>query len=204
MYIFGASGHGKAVIELVESRGEVHGVFDDNVDCKELLGYAVSGFPAQAEWEEPFVIAIGDNRIRKDTCERINAFVKFGKLVHSSAIVSLRSTIGEGTIVMELAIVKVDARLGRHVLINTSASVDHDCTVGDFVHLAPNATLCGGVTIGEGTFVGAGATVIPGVRIGAWCKIAAGSVVTKDIADGATWIGAALKKDRVENPVLKQ
>lgn len=193
MYIFGASGHGKAIIELLEIQGQVEGVFDDDPLCKEVLGYPVSRLPEDLDLTSSYFIAIGDNKIRKKIVQRIQAKVTYGTLIHPSAIVSRRSAIGGGTVVMEGAIIKVDSSVGEQVIINTGASVDHDCQVADFVHLAPRATLCGGASVGEGTLVGAGAVVIPGVKIGSWCKIGAGSTVTKDVPDGATWIGTGLK-----------
>lgn len=193
MYVFGASGHGKAVIELVESLEEIDGVFDDNPLCKEVLGYPVTQLGGDFPSGSRFFIAIGDNRIRREVFRRLNTRVGFDTLIHPTAIVSKRSAVGKGTVVMEGAIIKVDSHIGDQVIVNTGASVDHDCGVGDFVHLAPKATLCGGVTVGEGTIIGAGATVIPGIKIGSWCKIGAGSVVNRDVPDGTTWIGSGLK-----------
>jgi len=194
MYIFGASGHGKAVIELVEVQDEVEGVFDDNPSRQEVLGYKVSQLPERIDLSASYFIAIGDNKVRKEVRHRISDQVAYSTLVHPSALVSKRSVIGEGTVVMEGAIIKVDATIGSQVIVNTGASVDHDCKVADFVHLAPKSVLCGGAGVGEGSFVGAGAVVIPGVKIGSWCKIGAGSVVNKDVPDGATWIGSGLKE----------
>jgi len=199
MFVFGASGHGKVIIDMLETLENVHGVFDDDLQRKDLLGYPVASLPENPCSEQPFLIAVGDNQIRREIYERLADKVQFGTLIHPTAIVSKRSMVGKGTVVMEGAIIKVDSRIGSQVIVNTNASVDHDCAVGDFAHLAPQATLCGGVTVGEGTIIGANATVIPYVKIGAWCRIGAGSVVNKDVPDGATWIGSGLKdvKNRV-------
>src|SRR5690606_20654285 len=194
----GGSGHGKAIIELIELTGNVEGVFDDDPLRKELLGYPVSKLPDELDLDVSYFIAIGDNQIRKGLTQRISANVTYGTLIHPSAIVSKRSSIGAGTVVMEGAIIKVHSEIGDQVIVNTGASVDHDCKIGNFVHLAPKATLCGGASVGEGTFVGAGAVVIPGIKIGSWCKIGAGSIVTKDVPDGATWIGSGLKNKDTE------
>jgi len=194
MYIFGASGHGKAIIELVEVQGRVEGVFDDDPSRHEVLGYKVTQLPDKLDLSASYFIAIGDNQVRKEVRHRLSGQVAYSTLIHPSAMVSRRSVIGAGTVLMEGAIVKVDATVGDQVIVNTGASVDHDCTVGDFVHLAPKAVLCGGAGVGEGSLVGAGAVVIPGVKIGTWCKIGAGSVVTRDVPDGGTWMGSALKE----------
>lgn len=204
MYIYGASGQGRVIIDMIDSAETIHGVFDDDPLKTEILNYAVSAFPGTSfRYDHPFFIAIGEKSVRKKIAEKLEGKATFGTIIHRTAMVSKRCEIDEGSVVMEGAIVKVNSRIGKQVIINTGASVDHDCIIGDFVHLAPQATLCGDIIIGEGTVIGAGATVIPGIRIGAWCKIAAGSVLTKHVADGATWIGAALKLENAINPVLR-
>lgn len=180
MYLFGASGHAKVIIDLLRSQGiEPKGLIDDNKAVTELLGLPVVH---DATDLNPLIVSIGDNKIRKLVVEKLSEH-QFGTAQHSSSIISPNSTIQEGTVVMQGAIVQSDAHIGKHCIINTGASVDHDCTVADFVHLSPQAVLCGNVHIGEGTWIGAGAVVIPGVKIGKWCIIAAGSVVAKDIPD---------------------
>lgn len=79
--------------------------------------------------------------------------------------------------------------VGDAVHVNRGAQVAHDCTLGNFVTLAPMANLCGGVTVEEGAMIGASAVVLPGRKIGAWATIGAGAVVTRDVPDGATWVG---------------
>lgn len=195
MYIYGASGQARVVIDMIDTRETVHGVFDDNPAIKEVLGYPVqNGVPADFRFDRPVFIAIGDNKIRKAITTKLSRKVRFAIIIHPSAIVSNRSKIDEGSVIMEGAIVKVNCKVGKHVIVNTGASVDHDCLLGDFVHLAPQAALCGDISVGEGTIIGANALILPRVTIGSWCKIGAGSVVTKDVKDGAIWVGAGLKE----------
>ena len=194
MYIYGASGQGRVVIDMIDSTETIHGVFDDNSSIKEVLGYPVqNAIPSVFNFRHPFFIAIGDNRIRKKISEQLDGRAKFGTIIHSTAIVSNRCQIHEGTVIMEGVILKVNCKIGKQVIINTGASVDHDCILDDFVHLAPQATLCGDISVGEGTLIGANALILPRIKIGAWCKIGAGSVVNKDVPDGATWIGSGMK-----------
>ena len=43
MYLYGASGHAKVIIDILKSRGiPVDGLIDDNLGIKELMGYPVS------------------------------------------------------------------------------------------------------------------------------------------------------------------
>jgi len=105
----------------------------------------------------------------------------FAGMIHPSAILSSKLSLGEGCQIMAGAIVQTGSRLGDNVILNTKASVDHDCVIGNHVHLAPGVTLSGNVSIGEQTHVGSGATVIQGISIGAHCLIGAGAVVTQAV-----------------------
>jgi len=191
MYLYGASGHAKVIIDILELlRIPVDGLYDDNPEIKQLLSYPVLGsLKNQVKRPQlPFIISIGNNLVRKKIKE-LFPLVFANALIHPEATISNRAVLGEGTVVMGHAIINADTRIGQHAIINTSASIDHDCTIGDFVHISPNATLTGGVTVGEGTMVGAGAVIIPYTKIGQWAVIGAGSVVTKNIPDYELWMG---------------
>lgn len=42
MYLYGASGHAKVIIDILESMNiDVSGLFDDNIEVKDLLGFPV-------------------------------------------------------------------------------------------------------------------------------------------------------------------
>jgi len=194
MYIYGASGHGRVIIDLIDSFEKIHGVFDDDPHVKEILGYPVLGrIPDNFKFKSDLFIAIGDNETRMKISKSLESRVRFANIIHDSAIFSKRAILGDGCVVMEGAIVKVNCQLGNQVILNTGASVDHDCLIGDYVHIAPQATLCGGIIIGDGTLVGANAIVLPGVKVGAWCTIGAGSIVHQDVPDGYKWVGNKLQ-----------
>ena len=189
MYLFGASGHAKVVIDILASQNiTVKALFDDNEDITELLGIPVLH---DLTIKSPLIISVGDNDARKKISERI--IVEYGRAIHSSAIVSSFVEIGLGSVVMQGAIIQSCSQIGKHCIINTGASIDHDCIIDDFVHISPRATLCGNVSVGEGTWIGASATIIEGVKIGKWSIVGAGSVVTKDIPDNVIMVGVPAK-----------
>lgn len=189
MYLYGASGHAKVIIDILVAQGDiVEGLFDDNEDIKQLLNYPVLKTNVI---KSPLIISIGANKIRKAIAEKNQC--EFGIAIHPSAVISNYTTIDVGTVVMQNVVIQSSCLIGRHCIINTSASIDHDCVIEDFVHISPNSTLCGNVTIGEGSWIGAGTTIIPGVRIGKWSIIGAGSVVNKDIPDNTLAIGNRCK-----------
>lgn len=189
MYLYGASGHARVIIDILRANDEpIEALFDDNEEIDHLLDYPVLRSP---QVSGPLIISIGNNGIRKKIAERIQ--VKFGKAFHPSAVVSREAVVEEGTVIMQGAIVQSGGYIGKHCIINTGASVDHECRIGDYVHISPHSTLCGNVVVGEGTWIGAGSVILPGVKIGAWSVIGAGSVVSKDIPDRVLAVGNRCK-----------
>lgn len=198
IYLYGASGHGKVVKEILEANGvKVEAFIDDNQDVYYCAGRTVLH---KYTGLFPVIVSIGLNRVRKIVVEKLitnaessGGELEFATAIHPSAIVSPSAKIGEGTVVMPGAIINADAVIGRHCIINTGASVDHECVVGDYCHIAPHATLCGQVHVGEGTIIGVSSCVIPCVKIGNWCTVGAGGVVINDIKDNMTVIGIPAK-----------
>ena len=191
MYLFGASGHAKVIIDSLKASGkQVSGLFDDNPDVKELLEYNVFGpFTQIRLGDEELIISVGVNHVRKKIVDKLPVNIRYGNAIHPSAIISAYAALGEGTVVMQGAVIQSSVSIGKHCIINTTASVDHDCLLEDYVHISPNATLCGAVSVGEGSQVGAGAVVIPGIKIGKWSLVAAGAVVMKDVPDNVLVLG---------------
>lgn len=190
MKLFGASGHGKVIISIINTlRLKISKIYDDKAPFK-ILDYQVEKYDGNET--ENFIISVGSNKARKQISEKLN--VQYTTIIHPKSIIDDTVTIKEGTVIMPGSIINVDTIIGKHCIINTSASIDHECIIDDFVHISPNATLCGNVTIGEGTQIGAGATVIPNIHIGKWCTIGAGSVVINDVLDCTTVVGNPAKK----------
>ena len=193
--MYGASGHGKVILEILESMNEPHIQVWDDGDREAMWEYPIrKPVPAGVAIPDKVVISIGVNATRKRVAERLaEQGAEFGTAIHADAYLSRRATIGSGTVVMAGVRVNPDVQIGKHCILNTCASIDHDCVLEDYVHISPNATLSGNVTVGEGTHIGSGASVIQGIRIGKWCTIGAGSAVIRDIPDYATAVGCPAK-----------
>lgn len=195
MYLYGASGHAKVILDFLKSSNiSISGLFDDNPELHELLGYPVLGAFSETKLKnEELIIAIGSNSIRKQIVDSLVSTIQYGRVFASSSEISKNTQIGSGTVIMQGAIVQTGSNIGKHVIINTQASVDHDCFIQDFVHISPHSCLCGHVAVGKGTHIGAGAVILPGIKIGRWSHIGAGAVVTKDISDYVTVVGNPAK-----------
>ncbi|MDP2060735.1 MAG: acetyltransferase [Flavobacteriaceae bacterium] len=189
VFLFGASGHCKVVLDiLLQNSFFPKAIFDDAPEEKFLWNIPIlksDKLPINST--DSFFISIGNNLSRKKISEKFK--LNYISLVHPKAVVSVKSTMGEGTIVMANAVLNPDAQIGRHCIINTGAVIEHDCKLADFIHVSPNASLAGNVTVGEGTHIGIGAAVIQGIKIGRWATVGAGAVILEDVPDFAVVVG---------------
>jgi sugar O-acyltransferase (sialic acid O-acetyltransferase NeuD family) len=200
IFVFGASGHAKVVVDIIERQGlyEVAFLVDDDVSLKGTVVYGYRVIGGKSELLEDSIkrgiVAIGSNRARCSVSAWLasNGF-EMVSAIHPSAQVARGVTIGSGSVVMAGAVINSDSAIGYDVIVNTRAGIDHDCIIGDGVHIAPGATLCGTVRVGAGTFVCAGSTVIPNLTIGSNAVIGAGATVLRDVADDVTVAGNPAK-----------
>lgn len=186
LFLYGASGHGKVVLEIAEILNlPIGGFIDQNPNLRSIYGYPV--LRELPEYGNTF-ISIGNNLIRKNLAEKISE-KRYIRLIHPECNISKRCEIGVGSVIMAGATLNTGSQIGSHCIINTNASIDHECTIRDFVHISPNVALAGDVSVGEGTHIGIGACVIQGVRIGKWVTIGAGAVIIRDVPDYAVVVG---------------
>ena len=193
-YLYGASGHGKVVKDILNANGiKVEAFLDDNLDVDKCGGKPVLH---DATGLSPIIVSVGVNCVRKMIVERItvgNPTIEFATAIHPSAIVSPSAKIGEGTVVMAGVVINADAKIGKHCIVNTGTSIDHECVVENYCHIAPGVNISGDTHVGEGTWVGVGSCVMQGIKIGKNCMIGAGSVVVRDIPDGVVAYGNPCK-----------
>jgi sugar O-acyltransferase (sialic acid O-acetyltransferase NeuD family) len=202
IFVFGASGHAKVVIDIIERQGlyDIAFLVDDDASLRncEIYGYRVIGGKCELLESRDLVcggiVAIGGNMVRRAVADWLSEN-KFDLVstVHPSAQLGRGVVVDDGTVVMAGVIVNSDTSIGKNVIINSRASVDHDCTIGDYVHIAPGATLCGKVSVGAGSFICAGATIVPNLAIGSKVIVGAGSTVIRDLPDNVTAVGSPAK-----------
>lgn len=210
--IVGDGGHSKVVQDIISAdrNHKVVGYLDDRYETCVKQGPIRYGPISLGEEmlsndrDLKFVIAIGNNQIRKYITKRLNLSLEFyATFVHPSAIVSPSAKLGYGTVIMANGVINAEASVGNHVILNSGAIIEHDNEIGDFVHVSPNATLAGAVKVGEGTHIGASATVIPNVTIGNWSTIGAGTTVIHDVPSDCTAVGvpARIIKKKIKGGV---
>jgi len=152
LIIIGMGGHSKVVSDIARINGyKILGYLDDNEPVgvnRELYLGRVETLPTWVRNSVSFIIAIGNNLVRKAIAEKYEGLnIDYVKLIHPAAIIGSKVEILSGTVVMPGAIINAHTKIGEHVIINTSAVVDHDCKIGDFAHIAQGAVLAGGVAV---------------------------------------------------------
>ena len=194
--VYGAGGHGKAVIDLIRSRGifTVEGVIDDSLPAGEevLDVLSLGGRGALAALHHRgirqaanAVGGIGDIRVRIRVFKLLEeAGFHCPAITHPSAVIEESAEFTHGAQVFPLAYIGTDSRIGFGVIVNTGAIVSHDCRLEDYVNISPGAILAGAVEIGSGTLVGMGVTINLGVRVGAGARIGNGATVKDDVPAG--------------------
>lgn len=189
MFLYGASGHAKVVIEILEKCGiPIDGLFDDNKTVTNLCGYDCTQFDCEKLIDKQLIISIGDNRTRFLISEKIGS-ANYGLAVDINSLISKYSSLGVGSVAMPGAIINSGSFIGNHTIINTNAAIDHDCNIGNYVHISPGCSISGNVTVGEGTHVGTGSVIVQNIKIGKWSIVGAGSVIIRDIPDNVVVVG---------------
>lgn len=192
--VYGAGGHGRAVLDAALERSDLHvvGVLDDDpaLRGKSILGIGVLGGAAilvEREYQAcRVVVAVGDADARASVVARVEAAgLQFLSVIHPTAFVARETSIGDGAMILPMAVVHTGASIGVHAIVNTGAIVEHDCRVGDYAHVASGARLGGGVIVGRAALVGIGASILPGIRVGECAVVGAGAAVISDVRAGS-------------------
>jgi len=193
LVIYGAGGHGKALLDLVRSLGtyRVVGFLDDGAESgTQVMGLPVFGggetlselYAQGVRLALNAVGGIGNVSIRVKVFQRIaEAGFSCPAVVHPSAFVEASAELAPGVQVFPHAYVGSEVKIGFGSIVNTGAIVSHDCSLGNFVNISPGVILAGEVTIGDGALVGMGVTANLAARIGAGARIGNGSTVKSDL-----------------------
>jgi sugar O-acyltransferase (sialic acid O-acetyltransferase NeuD family) len=179
--LLGGGGHAQVVADAAIASGlTIVGFLDDDPE-RFLRGY---DFERRGPIQDPpsdclacaVHAATGDASLREAW---LRPFTNIMSIVHPTAVLSPRATVGRGVFIAPRAILNASAVVQHGAIINSGAIIEHDVTVEAYAHVAPGAIVCGGALIGRGALVGAGAVVLPGVTVPHGATVPAGSVATR-------------------------
>jgi sugar O-acyltransferase (sialic acid O-acetyltransferase NeuD family) len=199
LIIFGAGGHAKTVIAVLEREGKwrLAGLLEDGVAIpgRKVLGYEVLGNrDALSRLKESGIgnalVAVGDNAARSAIAEHLRALgFSLASVMHPSACIMKDASIGEGSFVHALSLIGPECRVGTNAIVQPHTTLGHECCIGNGVQFAPGVQIGGRVRIGDLSFFGPGAVVFPSVNVGRNVKVGANTVVHKDIPDNTVIVG---------------
>jgi sugar O-acyltransferase (sialic acid O-acetyltransferase NeuD family) len=199
LVLWGASGHGKVVLDVARAMGGFETISFIDDACEEFgrefcdcQVFRASHYLQLLKDKgcSRYVVSIGSNEMRAACFQRaFDHGLLPATLVHPSAVISESARLEDGTVVMAKVVINAGAQIGKNCILNTAAVVEHDCRVGDHVHLSPGVLLGGGVTVHSFAHVGIGAIALPGSEIGEGAIVGAGAVVLDSVPSGTTVVG---------------
>lgn len=148
----------------------------------------VDDLPAYATTHRA-VCALGTTHRSRFTDQAAALGMKFATVVHPTARVSSRSSLGDGTIVSAGVVVATKTRIGRHVFINRGALIGHHTVIEDYTSIMPGANIAGNCRVGPAAYIGIGAVVIDNTTVGEHSVVGAGAVVTRDVPPNVQVMG---------------
>ena len=197
--IVGTGGHAISVSNVALSCGmSVIAYVDDNKAGGKVLGTPIITKQqcVEAHPTENLVIAIGDNSVRECVYNEYKTELpnsKFPSLIHKSAVIGIKSKIGNGTVVMPQVNVGPNSTVGELCILNTSSTIDHDCQMQSYSSIAPGVITGGIVKIGIRSAVSIAVVIKHGIVIGDDVVIGANSYVNKDLGNNLVAYGTPCK-----------
>lgn len=204
IYILGAGGHGRVLLDLLKRQGaRIAALVDPKVSefpKAEVMGVPVLPDLPNVYAKEVYLVnglgsisAAGLSRRSTMAQSYLDQGFSFLSVVDPTASLASQVQLGDGAQILMGACVQTGVNIGKGSIVNTRSSIDHDVVMGEYCHIAPGVTISGSVRIGDQVHIGTGATVIQGVNIGSGAEIAAGSVVIADVPAKARVKGVPAK-----------
>lgn len=196
LFIFGAGGHSKQVVDIFHSRRvKIHGFFDDFKRPNTLYyrGCNILGNIDHARKhlrkDDLLFCGIGDNKVRERIYLQYKDF-QFANCISPHAIVSTTAKIGQGNYIGNFTNIMPDSVVGSHNIINDGSLIGHDASLGDF-NLIASYVCCGAYSkVGSRNLLGINVSINPSkIKVGSNNKIGSGTVVLKDMGDNSVIVG---------------
>ena len=197
--VYGAGGHGKTVIDMIEEQGlyRIVGVLDDHEDgADELLGYPVirNGEKIDHIIRQVYggVVAIAENHTRSRIVSKIEAIspeFDFVNIINPVVSISRHAKLGQGIVIMFGVRIGADATIGGHCVICSNSTIAHDSDIGDYVFVGTQVGCSGSVAIGAHSYVLSGSVIINNTTVGHHTVVGSASNVLNDLPSNVVAYG---------------
>ena len=216
LVIIGTGGVARQAVQIVEDINcceptwRLLGLLDDAFHPE---GTTVHGVPilGDTQWlvtrtDVAVCVAVGNPASRWRIVRRLASQSprSYATLVHPSATIGSRSTLGSGTLVYPGVILDTDVTVGNHVILNKTCTIGHDALICEFVTISPGVNIGGAVDVQIGCDLGINSATVQGVNIGEWSILGAGAVVINNIAANTTAVGVPAKATTERRPGWQQ
>ena len=190
--IIGAGDLGKELVWLIEDINKreptylILGFLDDDAakTGKEFNGYKILGTTEKLdEMQTAAVTAIQDGNVRRRIAEAHEEFQHWETIIHPTATIAPKVTLGQGSVVFPQVTISADSGLGAFGLYYIHSTICNDCTLGSYVSVMTGAVVSEHVKVGEESYLAAGCCVYPHKIIGKRVRVAVGAAVDKDCPD---------------------
>lgn len=196
LLIFPCNGNGLEALDCLTETNRFLGFVDDAL---EKQGCRVCGFPvfdrsAFMTHSEAAVLAVPGSpttfRTRRQVIERLAVDARrFTNVLHPTAAVSRRASLGNNVLIMAGAVIAGNAVVGDNVCVLPNSVIHHDVVIGSWSLIGSAVAIAGGAVVEENCYVGSGSSIMQGVRLGAFSMIGLGSNVIRDVGPGAVVAG---------------
>ncbi|TRO63924.1 NeuD/PglB/VioB family sugar acetyltransferase [Christiangramia sabulilitoris] len=196
--VIGSGGHSRSVIALLKDQGfEVDRIYDNSykegenevINTVRLVGKIQDSIGSYR-----LVLAIGDNKKRKELFNDFPKQVYSGNIFHSCCFLESSSILGASNLVFGNVLINANVGIGDNNIINTGAILEHEVQIGSHNHISVGSIICGRVKIGNDCFIGAGAVINDQVSICDGVTIGSNSVVINSIEEPGIYVGNPVRK----------
>jgi UDP-perosamine 4-acetyltransferase len=140
--------------------------------------------------EDCYLVAGIVSTRRREMIETMQARgYRFVSVIHPAAVISRRSTIGDGCVINAGVVVSQNTAIGANVILNRGSLIGHDNRIGPFCTIGPGTNIAGGVEIGAGAYIGAGAVILDHLSVGSEAVVSGGAVVAKPVPPNVLVVG---------------
>ena len=198
VYLIGAGGHSKQVIDiLIENGYNIIGAFDNFKKgifyrdikvlgtIKEIINIAPSN--------SNLFITFGDNNYRQEIYNNYKSIYKFINCISRRSTISSTCKLGYGNYIGNYSKLGEDCLIGNFNIFNEGCIIGHDNIIGDFNHFSLNSSLGGNIIVGNLNLFGINSSVIPKIKVYDNNIIGANSLVIKNINFNTTNVGVPTK-----------
>ncbi len=171
--IIGAGGHGKVICDaiLAQNQYEMIGFVDAVISVGTVVMVDHKVIVSQAEISklkgltDYFIIAIGNNEVRKKIYGELKQFLKPALIIHPSAVIAANALVKQGSVCLANAVISANCVVGENAIINAGVVIDHECIVGDHIHLSIGTLIGSNSTIAADVVLPVGSIIQPFSKI---------------------------------------